>query len=439
MRKLIKKSLAICLVAALSLTLFAGALSANAEDALTGTIVAGTANVEVGATEVTVPVTIEADAINTAKIAVSSDFGAVTAIATETAACKTIEDINGGTFLIEAKDNVAGFTSAVINVTFTAEAAPAAGEYAVAIELVEVHAANWDEAVVTLTPTAGKIVVAEPVVEEAALEYTTVAYDLAANKLSVNYAAPSQAVKDVLSQYKSAGNRVVKLVLNVGGAEFLFDASIASGGGTLNVSGFALPHMNTDVSVTIRVTADGLDAYEFNAYEIVIADYLATQAGNAQVDAWLALNDAWKAGNESIDILADTTVAEGVVDYTTITYDTESSKISFGYGAPNADLKAILSTAKTNGNRKVELVLKLDGVEFPTKFDVTFSSGGGSMNISGFGLTHFTQEVEMFVRVTSGANGEYVENLNSIKVDLDSIMKSAEGSAFATAYAAYAN
>ncbi len=161
MRKLFKKSLAICLVAALSLTLFVGTVFANTEDSLSGTITAGTVNVEFGVTEVTVPVTVESAAINTAKIAVSSDFGAVTAIATETAACKTIEDINGGTFLVEAKDNVAGFTSAVINVTFTAEAAPAAGEYAVNIELVEVHAANWDEIVVNLTPEAGKIVVAE--------------------------------------------------------------------------------------------------------------------------------------------------------------------------------------------------------------------------------------------------------------------------------------
>ena len=166
MRKLFKKALACCLVAAMALTCFVGALTVNAENAA-GTIVAANVEVASDATSVVVPVTINADAaLNAAKITVAAEGYTVSDIAVASgAAYIDEEDVNGGTFLIQANDNVAGFAAAVVNVTFAADAAVAAD---VVITLDEVHAATWDEAVVDLAITNGAIAVkaAGPVADD---------------------------------------------------------------------------------------------------------------------------------------------------------------------------------------------------------------------------------------------------------------------------------
>lgn len=164
MRKLFKKALACCLVAALALTCFVGALSVSAET-YTGTIVAGEIEVAADATTAVVPVVINAGAaLNAAKITVAAEGWTVSSIAVDaasTAAKIDAENINGATFLIEALVNNDGFTTATVNVTLTAEAAVAAK---VAITLDEVHAATWNEDVVNLAVTDGAITVkaAEP-------------------------------------------------------------------------------------------------------------------------------------------------------------------------------------------------------------------------------------------------------------------------------------
>lgn len=179
MRKLIKKSLAICLVAMLVLSAFVGTFAVSAESV--ATVTASEVEVEAGTTEVTVPVTIKVtDGFYAAFIQVQSEFGALTAV--------TIPDLENAEYNVTADDYTAvdlatgkmlvmsiygddtrnDITEAVINCTFTADAAPAAGDYAVTVTLPEVPAADWAESAVALTPVAGKVTV-----KEAAPEVTT--------------------------------------------------------------------------------------------------------------------------------------------------------------------------------------------------------------------------------------------------------------------------
>lgn len=176
MRKLFKKALACCLVAALALTCFVGALSVNAETAaaLTGKIEVGTVEVANDATTATVPVVITSDnALNAAKITVAASEGwevsAIAIDAASTAAKIEADNINGDTFIVEAFDNVAGFTTATVNVTFTSKAAVAA---TITATLDPVHAATWNEDVVNLAVTDGAITVkaAEPECDHANAE-----------------------------------------------------------------------------------------------------------------------------------------------------------------------------------------------------------------------------------------------------------------------------
>ena len=194
MRKLFKKALACCLVAALALTCFVGALSVNAET-YAGTIVAGEIEVAADATTAVVPVVINADAaLNAAKITVAAEGWTVSSIAVDaasTAAKIDAENINGATFLIEAVDNTAGFTTATVNVTLTAEAAVAAD---VVITLDEVHAATWNEDVVNLAITDGAITVKAAVVEPTPIEAKLLAHNLllteaVGSRISVNVSA----------------------------------------------------------------------------------------------------------------------------------------------------------------------------------------------------------------------------------------------------------
>jgi len=169
MRKLFKKALACCLVAALALTCFVGALTVSA--AAGSAVVTGTTVTE-GATEATVKVTLtseDADGIHAAIVTLSSDFGAITSVvdADETNNFWVDEgDINGNTFLVQARSNEVNAKVINLNVTFAAEAAPAVGTYAVAVTAGTVPAASWNENVTEFTTLTGADIVVEAAVEE---------------------------------------------------------------------------------------------------------------------------------------------------------------------------------------------------------------------------------------------------------------------------------
>ena len=170
MRKLIKKSLACCLVVVLTLTAMVGVFATSA--GANATVTAANVEVANGETSVTVPVTIEVtDGFYAAYIQVASEFGALTAVSVPadadydvTADGYTAVDLATGKMLVMSiyGDSLRNdITEAVVNCTFTADAAPAAGTYAVTVTCpdVDVPAADWAESVVALTPVAGVITV----------------------------------------------------------------------------------------------------------------------------------------------------------------------------------------------------------------------------------------------------------------------------------------
>lgn len=199
MRKLFKKALACCLVAALALTCFVGALTVNAENATGSAVVTGTTVTE-GADEATVKVTLtsnDAKGIHAAIVTVSSDFGAITSVvdADETNNFWVDEgDINGNTFLVQARSNEVNATEINLNVTFKAETAPAVGTYPVAITAGTVPAASWDEVVTEFTTLTGADIVVEadepeviePVVDSA-LKFQGASVGFGTSSLQINF------------------------------------------------------------------------------------------------------------------------------------------------------------------------------------------------------------------------------------------------------------
>lgn len=204
MRKLIKKSLACCLVVVLALTAMVGAFTVSAESI--ATVTADTVEVANGTTSVTVPVTIEVtDGFYAAYIQVASEFGALTAVSVPadadydvTADGYTAVDLATGKMLVMSiyGDSLRNdITEAVINCTFTADAAPDAGTYAVTVTCpdVDVPAADWAESVVALTPVAGAITVAAaptgPVLDSNLVFYrTSLAYGTSSLELNFRIA-----------------------------------------------------------------------------------------------------------------------------------------------------------------------------------------------------------------------------------------------------------
>ena len=174
MRKLFKKALACCLVAALALTCFVGALTVSA--AADGSAVVTGTTVTEGAEVATVKVTLtseDADGIHAAIVTVSSDFGAIESVVdadeyyvdgVETAQTDFFVDdgdINGNTFLVQARSNAVNDKEINLNVTFKAETAPAAGTYPVTITAGTVPAASWNENVTEFTTLTGANIVVE--------------------------------------------------------------------------------------------------------------------------------------------------------------------------------------------------------------------------------------------------------------------------------------
>lgn len=442
MKNLFKKSLAFCLVTMLVLTAFVGAFGVSAESA---TVTAATVEVEAGTTTVTVPVEIAVeDGFYAAYIQVSSDFGALTAVEVPadadydvTADGYTAVDLATGKILVMSiygDDLRNDITSATVNCTFTAEAAPAAGSYDVVVTLPDVPAADWAESVVALTAANGAIVVAEEAAPAGPVEYTTVEYDIALNKLSVGYAAPNADFKAALSAGgKATAGRVVQIVADIDGKQVPFTATITTGGGKFIVQGFSVYLMNQPLKLFVRVTNPNTEYFwESNAFEISIADFIADKAAtDEKAAAWVALNDAWAAGNETVAV-DNAVIEDGVMEITAVSYDTNKSRLSISYAKPSTEFLNLVKGGNPKDGRVDQLVVAMDGKE--VKFPASVMSGGGTMYVEGLSLTHFETEIELFLRV-SNANTGYLAETNSVKVDLKGAMLASDA-AFATAYAA---
>ena len=488
MKKIFKKSLAIMVSAAICLTALIGCLSVSAATRGEGTFTVGSDSGKPGEL-VTVPielaytssngedgmgigaslfdVSFDTDALTITDIAAGEDatytpdLGDVPGgedvppqdiytVEYRSTEGETISVVDGAVrILAMPADNETVLTSMTVNLTFTINEGAAAQDYAITItkqQTCDYGQATPDgfgsftyadnEEFIDMTITNGKITVVEDAQVEDAITYTTATYDIAKSELVVGREAPSQLLKDKLSEATSAGNRKVQLVVSVDGSEFLFDASITTGAGTFVAYGFALPHMNSEVSLFIRITADGDFLFETNAYTVVLADVVAEMAegGDAKAQALVELNSVW-ASTEEIIPVTNAVIDEGAVDYTTVSYDVKKSEITIGREAPSEELKQILSEGTANGNRVVKLVVSVNGEEY--LFDASITSGTGTIMAYGFALPHFTQDIEIFIRVTSGASGEYVVNTNAVTINLHETMQQASDSAFANAYNTY--
>ena len=216
MRKLIKKSLAFCLVAMLVLSAFVGTFAVSAESV--AEVAAETVTVDAGTTEVTVPVTITVtDGFYAAFIQVQSEFGALTAVSIPddadynvTADDYTAVDLATGKMLVMSiygDDLRNDLTTATVNCTFTADAAPAAGDYAVTVTLPEVPAADWAEYAVALTAANGKVVVTG----------TTVSVSDYISDVTLTYSAEAQQVTGAIAYTKADAKELAEAVQSLDG------------------------------------------------------------------------------------------------------------------------------------------------------------------------------------------------------------------------------
>ena len=490
MKKIFKKSLAIMVSAAICLTALIGCLSVSAATRGEGTFTVGSDSGKPGEL-VTVPielaytssngedgmgiaaslfdVSFDTDALTITDIAAGEDatytpdLGDVPGggdvppqdiytVEYRSTDGETISVVDGAVrILAMPADNETVLTSMTVNLTFTINEGAAAQDYAITI--TEQQTCDYGQATpdgfgsftyadneefIDMTITNGKITVVEDAQVEDAITYTTAKYDIAKSELVVGREAPSQLLKDKLSEATSAGNRKVQLVVDIDGTEFLFDVKITTGAGSFTASGFALTHLSSNISLYVRITADGDFLFETNAYNVVLADVVAEMAegGDAKATALNELYSVWSTTDEILPV-TNATIEEGAVDYTTVSYDVKKSEITIGRDVPSEELKQILSEASSNGNRLVKLVVDIGGAEY--LFDVKITTGAGTFTTSGFALPHFTQDIKVSVRVISGASGEYVVNTNAVTVNLDSLMDTSVDSTFANAYNTFVN
>ena len=158
MKKILQKSLASMVSAALCLTAFVGCLTVNAATTYQGTITSDGAEVSETAESATVTLNISSPnaAMNIAAIAATTDFGTLTAVEVEGTNCKIDEtkDLAKGRFYVDAIDNVAGFNTAAVKLTFTKAENVAVGNYPVTITyFAKESAATWNEDIVNLVVT----------------------------------------------------------------------------------------------------------------------------------------------------------------------------------------------------------------------------------------------------------------------------------------------
>lgn len=156
MKKIWQKSLASMISAALCLTAFVGCLTVNAATTYEGTITSDGVEVSETVESATVTLNISSPdaAMNVAAIAATTDYGTLTAVEVEGTNCKIDEtkDLATGKFFVEAIDNVAGFNTAAVKLTFTKAENVAVGNYPVTITyFAGASAATWKEDIVNLT------------------------------------------------------------------------------------------------------------------------------------------------------------------------------------------------------------------------------------------------------------------------------------------------
>lgn len=297
---------------------------------------------------------------------------------------------------------------------------------------IAVQAADYDATnLLDVTCTNGKVTVKAAVTTDY-IPYIDASYDVAANKLVINRDAPSEAFKTILAEAKAAGDRQILLVVTVGESEYTFPTTMTSGTGSFSVTGFAVADLLQYVTCHIRVTAKGDFLFNSNKYGLTVSELLASMAEtDPKAAAMNTFINTTKDLNEDIAV-SNATLEEGLIGYTTVTFNTAKSGVTIGRTAPSDELKAVLAEAKNNGNRKIELVVTVGASEY--LFPVTITSGAGSFTVKGFALNDFKSNATVGIRITSGASGEYVVNTNKAILDIDSAISSATDSAYANAY-----
>lgn len=297
---------------------------------------------------------------------------------------------------------------------------------------IAVQAADYAaENLLDVTCTNGKVTVKAAVTTDY-IPYISSSYNVAENKLVINRGAPSEAFKTILAEAKAAGDRQVLLVVTVGESEYTFPTTMTSGAGTFSVTGFAVADLLQSVTCHIRVTAKGDFLFDSNKYGVTISDMIASMAEtDSKAAAMNTFINTTKDLDETIAV-SNATLEEGLIGYTTVSFNSAISGVVIGRTAASDELKATLTEAKNNGNRKVELVVTVGESEY--LFPVTITSGAGTFKVKGFALNDFKSNVTVGIRITSGASGEYVVNTNKAILDIDSAISSATDSAYANAY-----
>lgn len=325
-----------------------------------------------------------------------------------------------------------GLSTSDMSIHFTVKiAADAAAntEYPVTIA---VQAADQEAVdLLDVTCTDGKVTVKAAVTTDY-IPYIDSSYDVAANKLVINRGEPSEAFKTILAEAKAAGDRQVLLVVTVGESEYTFPTTMTSGTGTFSVTGFAVADLLQYVTCHIRVTAKGDFLFNSNKYGLTISDMIASMAEtNAKAAAMNTFINTTKDLDEEIAV-SNATLEEGLIGYTTVSFNSAISGVVIGRTAASDELKAALAEANNNGNRKIELVVTVGESEY--LFPVKITSGAGTFTVKGFALNDFKSNVTVGIRITSGASGEHVVNTNKAILDIDSAISSATDSAYANAY-----
>ena len=155
----------------------------------------------------------------------------------------------------------------------------------------------------------------------------------------------------------------------------------------------------------------------------------------AETDAKAAAMNTFINTTKDLDeeiAVSNATLEEGLIGYTTVTFNSAVSGVTIGRAVPSDELKAVLTEAKNNGNRKVELVVTVGETEY--LFPASITTGTGAFTVKGFALNDFKSTVTVGIRITSGASGEHVVNTNKAILDIDSAISSATDSAYANAY-----
>lgn len=153
MKKILQKSLASMVSAALCLTAFVGCLSVNAATHV-GSIASAGATVAADETTATVELTINAGvAVNEAGFSVSTGFGTLTSVTVpdkNTSGCYVDEQTNlpEGKFFISASDNNVGYDNVTATLTFTKGENVKPDTYPITIGYLgssEIGGATWEE------------------------------------------------------------------------------------------------------------------------------------------------------------------------------------------------------------------------------------------------------------------------------------------------------